>query len=262
MTTEKSASPAALNRLHVLYVEDDSDTRQELALYLKRRVGRLRLAANGLEALKAVEEQPPQLIITDLKMPEMDGLAMVRRLRRMGLEIPVIITSALSDSDTIIEAVGVGIVRYVVKPIQLEELLEQMHQVAREIIKKENCLVVLGERCLANGDELAEMEMKIKGEMARFMKQNTGKGPRDLHVSLTAGSIEIRARGCLTRLEEGILVNRRHHSLVDYHRRLFYTENQQTLVKSLSQVAGCSLRLDEVVCDSRKDQEKLVFAIL
>ena len=81
-------------------------------------------------------------------------------------------------------------------------------------------------------------------------------------MALAAGRIEIRARGCLTRLEEGILVNRRHYSLVDYHRRLFYTENQQALVKFLSQVTGCPLRLEEVACDSRRDQEKLVFAIL
>lgn len=261
MTEKKPKASTVLNQLYVLYVEDDLETRHQLAIYLKRRVGRLGLAANGIEALRSVEELPPELIITDLKMPEMDGLRLVKEIRQMGLDIPVIITSALSDSDTLIQAVGVGIVRYIVKPIDLEELLEQMHQVAQEIVKKENCLVVLGEKCLANADELAEMEMKIKREMTYFMKQAMGKGPRDLHVSLSAGAIEIRARGCLTRLEEGILINRRHYSLVDYHRRLFYTENQQALISCLSQVTECSLRLREVACDSSKNQEKLVLEI-
>ncbi|SDY96861.1 Na-translocating system protein MpsC family protein [Tindallia californiensis] len=261
MTEKKTEPMTVLKQLNVLYVEDDPETRQELAIYLKRRVGRLRLASNGTEALRFLGERPPHLIITDLKMPEMDGLTMIKRLREKGWEMPVIVTSALSDSETIIEAVGVGIVRYVVKPIELEELLEQMNQVAQEIIKKEKCLVVLGEQCLETADELAEMEIKIKKEVTHFMKTTTGKGPRDLHVSLTAGRIEIRARGCLTRLEEGILVNRRHYSLVDYHRRLFYTENQQTLTTCLSQVTGCPVKLREVVCDSRKDQEKLVLEI-
>lgn len=254
-------SSAVLKQLTVLYVEDDSQTRQELTLYLKRRVGRLVIATNGREALRYVDEEAPQMIITDLKMPEMDGLTMVRRLRERGNHTPVIITSALSDAETIIEAVGVGIVHYVVKPINLEDLMLQMQRVGKDILTKEGELVVLGQHCLMDADQVAEVEMRVRGEMAHFLKKYTGKGPRDVHVAIKGNKIEIRMKGCLTKLEEGILVNGRHYSLVDYHRKLFYTENEISLVKDLSGIMSCDLELEEVICDSQRNTEKMAFTI-
>ncbi len=254
-------STAVLKQLTVLYIEDDSQTRQELALYLKRRVGRLIIATNGKEALRYIDDEAPQLVITDLKMPEMDGLSMIRQMRRNGKETPVIITSALSDAETIIEAVDVGIVHYVVKPINLEELMTQMQRVARDILMKKGDVVVLGEHCLMDADQVAEVEMKIRGEMAHFLKKQTGKGPRDVHVAIKGNRIEIRLKGCLTKLEEGILVNGRHYSLVDYHRKIFYGENETTLIKNLSGVMSCAVELEEVTCDSQRNAEKIVLVI-
>jgi len=256
-----SASSAVSKQLTVLYVEDDNETRQELALYLKRRVGRLLIATNGKEALRYMEQETPHLVITDLKMPEMDGLSMIRQMRKSGRETPVIITSALSDAETIIEAVDVGILHYVVKPINLEELMDQMQKIGKDILMKNSDMIVLGQHCLLDADQVAEVEMKIRSEMAHFLKKQTGKGPRDVHVAIKGIKIEVRLKGCLTKLEEGILVNGRHHSLVDYHRKLFYTENEELLVKQISQVISCAIELEEVMCDSQRGAEKVVFTI-
>jgi YesN/AraC family two-component response regulator len=70
-----------LIKYKVLYVEDDEMQRENLKIFLKRRVGKLYMAENGKEGFKVFEEQNPDIIITDLKMPVMDGIEMSKKIR-------------------------------------------------------------------------------------------------------------------------------------------------------------------------------------
>jgi len=111
-----------LSQLHILYVEDELMTRNELSRFLKRRLQHLSVAENGLEALLLFENNPPDILISDLRMPDMDGLELTARIRALGYNTPIIITSALSDTETILSAVDRGIVKYLVKPIDTNKL--------------------------------------------------------------------------------------------------------------------------------------------
>lgn len=83
-----------LNTLRLLYVEDDTEALQELAYFLKKRVGSLATASNGVEALALCKRQTFDAIICDLWMPKMDGLSLIQSVREAGLQTPVIVTSA------------------------------------------------------------------------------------------------------------------------------------------------------------------------
>jgi len=82
----------------VLIVDDDPKTRQSLRVILEALCHRVLEAGNGREALPLVEEHKPDLMIVDIVMPEMDGLEIIRLLRRMGYRMPIIAMPLRADS--------------------------------------------------------------------------------------------------------------------------------------------------------------------
>ena len=123
-----------LKNLKTLYVEDDEFTREEIADFLEFEVGELIIAADGEEGLECFKKYNPDIVITDIKMPKMDGLEMSKEIKKVSSNTPIIITSAYSESDYIIKAIEIGISKYVLKPIDMDELLAMLIQTAKEIL--------------------------------------------------------------------------------------------------------------------------------
>ena len=86
-----------LKRLTVLCVEDEEGSREMCSQFLSRLVGIVVTAQNGAEALDAWRHHKPDIIITDIQMPVMDGLAMLDEIRCIDREVPVIIMSAFEE---------------------------------------------------------------------------------------------------------------------------------------------------------------------
>ncbi|QXE92090.1 response regulator [Geomonas subterranea] len=108
----------------LLYVEDDDITRQTVLTLLERRFPGLAIQAahNGKEAMELYGTFAPDLIVTDIKMPVMSGIEMARRLLERKPSLPVIVTSAHSDMEFLLESIELGIARYVLKPIDSGKL--------------------------------------------------------------------------------------------------------------------------------------------
>jgi len=109
--------------LSLLYVEDEATTREEVGQFLKRRVRTLVTAANGQEGLERFRACPPDLVVTDIRMPVLDGLAMVGAIRALDREAQVVVTTAHSDTSFLMQAIEVGVDHYVLKPVAMEQLL-------------------------------------------------------------------------------------------------------------------------------------------
>lgn len=246
-----------LSHIRLLYVEDETDTREEFAKFLKRRVGKLITGENGKDGLKRFEEHLPDIILTDLRMPGMSGLEMVKALREKGYKTPVIILSALSDADTILEAVNIGIVKYHVKPVDTSVLVGELETLAAEVLKASVRTTVIGQH-LVSLEEKQELEKRLRGEVSAFIKERSGKGPRDLQAFVHGGRIEITAKGTLTPLEKSILANRQNIKLVEYNRRIFYMETRAALENAVSGLIGAPCILEEVVIDSVHEVDQLV----
>lgn len=112
----------------VLYVEDDDETREGVADSLRLRVKELDLAKDGKEGLALYKEKKHDMIITDIKMPIMNGLEMSREIKKINRKIPVIITTAYNDTDLLIECIDVGVCQFVLKPIIMDKLFESMQK--------------------------------------------------------------------------------------------------------------------------------------
>lgn len=113
----------------VLVVDDEENTRLALTRLLSREGFQVLTAANGNEALCQLRSQPAELIITDLHMPEMNGLAFLRELNREHPMSNVIMITAFGEVESYLEALNLGVFEYINKPIRLEELKRVMNKI-------------------------------------------------------------------------------------------------------------------------------------
>ena len=123
-----------LNTLKVLYIEDDKNTRDALSYYLKKRTGKLIIAGMGTDALERYNIHNPEIIIVDLLLPDMNGLEVIKEIRKRDAISRIIITSSVEDTEVILKTVDMGIDGYIIKPINPVELTEKLNASAELII--------------------------------------------------------------------------------------------------------------------------------
>ncbi len=124
-----------LSRLKVLYVEDDEVTREMYSLFLSSIVGELIIAKNGAEGLEAYNKHHPDMIITDIMMPVMDGLEMLKQVHTSNKTIPAIILSAVEASDGLNQSEELGVVRRESKSLSRAKLKVTLVECANDLLK-------------------------------------------------------------------------------------------------------------------------------
>ncbi len=100
----------------ILVAEDEPSSAEYLRVLLEGRGHEVRLAANGLEALLALEARPFDLVVTDLRMPSMDGFELLSHLAQRWPDLPAIVLTANEDVEDVVEAVRLGAINYLLKP--------------------------------------------------------------------------------------------------------------------------------------------------
>jgi two-component system, response regulator, stage 0 sporulation protein F len=118
----------------ILVVDDEENTRLALSRLLAREGYTVQAASNGFEALDRLRETPVELIITDLNMPEMNGLTFLRELNRDHPASNVIMITAYGEIESYLEALNLGAFEYINKPIKLDDLKKVMHKIFKEQI--------------------------------------------------------------------------------------------------------------------------------
>ncbi|MDA3908792.1 MAG: response regulator, partial [Sulfurimonas sp.] len=136
--------------MRVLYVEDDLTVQKEMAELLKRFFATVDLANDGKEGLEAYKEGKYHLIISDINMPNMNGIDMSKTILQEKPDQSIIIISAYSESEYLLELINSGIEYYVLKPVDVKQLIKVLFRVAQaqnnkrlahlyhESIKKQN----------------------------------------------------------------------------------------------------------------------------
>ncbi len=119
-------------RPKILIVDDDPGFREFLSLFLEKEGYQVLLSENGLQALEVLEREMPDLILLDLRMPEMEGLPFLETIRRRGLDIPVIVITAYASLDSAVKAKKEGAFDYIPKPFKLEDLRRKLKEALRE----------------------------------------------------------------------------------------------------------------------------------
>ncbi|MDD0841210.1 two-component system response regulator RssB [Pseudomonas sp. Gutcm_11s] len=115
----------------LLLIDDDEVVRASLAAYLDDSGFQVLQAGNGLQGLEVFEREQPDLIICDLRMPQIDGLELIRRINVLNSEVPVIVVSGAGVMNDAVEALRLGAADYLIKP--LEDLAVLEHSVHRAL---------------------------------------------------------------------------------------------------------------------------------
>jgi len=126
----------------ILVVDDDAPIRRMLERTLAAEGYDVRVAADGGSALAAVERSAPDLVVLDVAMPGMDGLAVCRRLRAKGLALPVLLLTARDAVEDRVAGLDAGADDYLVKPFALEELLARLRALLRRGHEPDEILAV------------------------------------------------------------------------------------------------------------------------
>jgi DNA-binding response OmpR family regulator len=115
----------------VLVVDDEATVRQALERALRLEGFAVSTAADGREALAAVAQRPPSVIVLDVMMPGLDGVSVVRRLRDDGIDVPVCMLSARDEVEDRVAGLQAGADDYLVKPFAIAELTARLEALLR-----------------------------------------------------------------------------------------------------------------------------------
>ncbi|QWV95402.1 response regulator [Geomonas oryzisoli] len=121
--------------ISMLYVEDEADARQMVTRMLALNYPNLTVygADNGLHALELYRQHTPEIVMTDINMPVMDGIRMSREIKAINPEVRIIAVTAHSDTSYLLSAIEIGVHHYVLKPLNYQELFTVLDKVLEQI---------------------------------------------------------------------------------------------------------------------------------
>jgi len=123
-----------ISEITILYVEDDIGIRQALSTTLEMWAKKVYLAENGEKGLELFKEYKPDIIISDVKMPKLNGIEMVKEIRKLDENIPIIFTTAHNESGFLHEAIEQHVNHYILKPISIKDVKRFLELSAKSIL--------------------------------------------------------------------------------------------------------------------------------
>ncbi len=139
-----------LKNFTILYVEDEEPVRKAAAEYLRRMCKEVLEAKDGKEAIALWKSHHPDIIITDINMPRLSGIDMARYIRTQDTQTQIIIATAHADTEYLMEAVELQLVKYLIKPITKEKLLGALEQSIKLTENKSKFSIALSQECSYN----------------------------------------------------------------------------------------------------------------
>ena len=133
---------ASLKQLTALFVEDEESLLTLLVSALGKKFKHYTTATNGLEGIEKAKEVHPDIIISDITMPHMDGLTMAERIHADTPDLPIVILSAYSDKEKLLGAIDAGIAKYFIKPFDPDELLSYLCILAEKHYRPEKAKLI------------------------------------------------------------------------------------------------------------------------
>lgn len=155
-----------LKNINCLFVEDDEVLREQTGKVIERFVSRVYYAQNGLDGLSTFEQNDIHIIITDIKMPDMNGLELAKEIRSVDRHIPIFIMTAYSNTDELRKAIKLNLVDYLLKPVTYSQLKQALSDSADKLI--ENGILKLG---VASDVEYCKLSKQLTTQTESFRLQ-------------------------------------------------------------------------------------------
>ncbi len=258
-----------MQKLNILIVEDGRSQREMLRDFLISEGHRVMEAENGEAAIKSVLNSHFDLILLDYKMPGMDGLEVLKEVKRINHEIDVVIITAYGTIETAVEAIKVGAIDYITKPIELDELLILVDRVAeRRGLIRENELLkqelgktgVTAEKIIyksAQMVELINMASRVSPSRASILIQGESGTGKELLARLIH-QLSPRLHKPIVVVNCGALQENLLESELFGHEKGSYTGASSRRIGRFEEADGGTLFLDEIGELSPSIQVKLL----
>lgn len=146
-----SSSVLILKSKHILFVEDDFTTRLQMTHTLKMLFHKVYCAKDGEEAYNLYEDEQPDIILTDVRMPKKDGIKLTRQIRQIDYQIPIIMLTSFDDKNVLLNAANLAIDGYLIKPIEFMLLVEKLLQAIKRTHVTSN-LITFNQNLIFNRD--------------------------------------------------------------------------------------------------------------
>jgi len=117
----------------ILFVEDEPEVRFELKRFLQRYSSDVHVAANGEEGIELFKKNTPDIVISDIKMPKMNGIDMAKKIKELSPEQTIIFTTAHSDNNYFLEAIEMQVDGYILKPVDLGLLKKKINDINKNM---------------------------------------------------------------------------------------------------------------------------------
>ncbi len=160
--------------MRLLIVEDDTDLANQLRRFLSKFFGKIDTAANGMEALKIYKENSYELIITDLSMPIMGGIELIKNIRETSDTQSILIMSAYFENHELLKLINMGIDGFLTKPVDIETTLAQLAKTTQAIYN-DKLLKLYGEMLEEANEELIKSNTELENSLKKL--QQKGQAP-------------------------------------------------------------------------------------
>jgi len=158
----------SLKNLELLYVEDDADVMNQTKIILDDFVKVVHTARDGEEGLEIALRENIDIVVADINMPKMNGIEMIKALKtEHEKKISCIITTAHTDTEFLIDAINLKVDGYIIKPINIKDLINSIYTVMLPIIQKKEI-----EGCAHVVESLAALVGGKKIEILKFIIDN------------------------------------------------------------------------------------------
>jgi CheY-like chemotaxis protein len=122
----------------ILYVEDNTALREKAGELLQKVFTKVFVASDGIKALEILKKVSPDIVITDIKMPNMDGTELAQQIHQSYPHIKIIILSAYDSKENLFKSIKLGVFRFITKPVNIEELFGTLKEALEEIQKEQD----------------------------------------------------------------------------------------------------------------------------
>ncbi|MBP7763548.1 MAG: sigma-54 dependent transcriptional regulator [Deltaproteobacteria bacterium] len=246
-----------MRKLNILIVEDGRSQREMLRDFLISEGHRVQEAENGEAAIKTVLDNSFDLILLDYKMPGMDGMDVLKEVKRINHEIDVVIITAYGTIETAVEAIKVGAIDYITKPVELDELLLLVDRVSeRRGLIRENELLrqelgkrgVTAEKIIYKSDKMVElinMASRVAASRASVLIQGESGTGKELLARLIH-QLSPRADKPIIVVNCGALQENLLESELFGHEKGAYTGAGARRIGRFEEADGGTLFLDEI----------------
>jgi PAS domain S-box-containing protein len=121
------------NHFTLLYVEDNEEARRSTLELFDEFFTNIIIGVDGVDGLEKFKQNKIDLIVTDINMPQMDGLEMSKRIREMDKDVPILVLSAHNESSFFIDGIKLGIDGYILKPLNIEQLVNELYKIVSKL---------------------------------------------------------------------------------------------------------------------------------